>query len=440
MSTADTAAATRHPGPQPDVRRVPLWRNLQFQTLWIGATTSTLGVSVADIAYPLTILAITRSPAMAGLFAAVQALGMLLAGLPAGVLADRYDSRTIVICTEAARAVVTGAVAVALIMGYRSLPVLFAAAALLGIGQAVKGSAQMLLLRSVVPAEQLTQALTQDEVRMNGAALAGPALGGALYAVRALAHAIPFLFTAGSFAAALVTAILMKFAPGAAKDPVDRPSGRAGNTSPGQAGNMLAGVRALWDQPVLRTATLLIMCVNTIGAGLELIIIVLLRHQAVPSGTIGVALGLGAAGGLAGAPLVKVLHRLRPGVLLLRMCLLDVLILGLLALPFGPWWVGGLMFTVMLGVPALRVLVDILVIRQAPAEQRGRVVAALMTMIGLGMPAGLAGCGLLLQNLSAQSAMLTLAAAEAVAVAYCATRRELWQARWPGQGAGSADT
>jgi hypothetical protein len=34
---------------------------------------------------------------------------MLLAGLPAGVLADRYDSRTIVICTEAARAVVTGA-------------------------------------------------------------------------------------------------------------------------------------------------------------------------------------------------------------------------------------------------------------------------------------------------------------------------------------------
>ena len=228
MSTADTAADTRHPGPQPDVRRVPLWRNLQFQTLWIGATTSTLGVSVADIAYPLTILAITRSPAMAGLFAAVQALGMLLAGLPAGVLADRYDSRTIVICAEAARAVVTGAVAVALIMGYRSLPVLFAAAALLGIGQAVKGSAQMLLLRSVVPAEQLTQALAQDEVRMNGAALAGPALGGALYAVRALAHAIPFLFTAGSFAAALVSAILGSSCRGRRKT---RETGRRG--SPG---------------------------------------------------------------------------------------------------------------------------------------------------------------------------------------------------------------
>jgi hypothetical protein len=445
MRTTGTAARPQGS----EVRPVPLWRNWQFQTLWFGAATSTLGVSVADIAYPLTILAITRSPAMAGLFAAVQALGMLLAGLPSGVLADRYDSRTIVIVTEAARAFVTGAVAVALVTGHGSLPVLFSAAALLGAGQAVKGSAQMLLLRSVVPAQQLTQALTQDEIRMNGAALAGPALGGALYAVRALAHAVPFLFTAASFAAALISAIGMKFAPGAVGQPPRRTEARSGAASSARAGaskagasgsgSMLAGVRVLWEQPVLRTATVLIMCVNTIGAGFELIIIVLLRHQAVPSGTIGLALGLGAAGGLAGAPLVPLLHRLRPGVLLLGMCLLDVLILGLLAVPFGPWWVAGLMFIVMLGVPAIRVLVDILVIRQAPAEQRGRVVAALMTLIGLGMPAGLAGCGLLLQYLPAQAAMLTLAATEAIAVAACATRRELWQARWPAQTVGSAD-
>ena len=176
---------------------------------------------------------------------------------------------------------------------------------------------------------------------------------------------------------------------------------------------------------------MLITFVNTIGAGLDLVIIVILRHQAVPPGMIGVALGAGAAGGLAGAPLVGVLHRLRPGVLMLGMCLLDVLILALLAVPFGPWWVAGLLFIVMLGVPAIRVMVDILVIRQAPPEQRGRVVAALMTLIGLGIPAGLAGCGLLLQYVPAQAAMLTLAAIEAAGVAYCSTKRQLWQARWP---------
>src|SRR5579859_370114 len=152
----------------------PLWRNWPFQTLWVGASASSLGVSVADIAYPLAILAVTRSPALAGLFAAVQGLGMLAAGLPAGLLADRYDRRAIVIVTEGARAAVTAAVAVGLIAGWLSLPLLFAAAALLGAGQAIRNAAVMLLLRSVVPPGQLTQALTQDEVRMNGARLAGP--------------------------------------------------------------------------------------------------------------------------------------------------------------------------------------------------------------------------------------------------------------------------
>lgn len=442
MSSVRGAAVARQPDADreaarpaaEDHRETPgprsLWRNVTFQTLWIGASTSSLGVSVADIAYPLTILAISRSPALAGLFAAVQGLGMLAAGLPAGLLADRYDSRRIVIVAEAARAAVTAVVAAALSTGWLSLPLLFAAAAALGAGQAARNAAGMLLMRSVVPPGQLTRALTQDEVRINGAALAGPALGGTLYAIRALAHAIPFLFTAGSFLVALITATLMR-----------APAGQRGSTAPAGgppagAGSMLAGVRTLWGQPVLRAATMLIMFVNTIGAGLDLVIIVILRHQAVPSSVIGLALGIGAAGGLAGAPLVRILHRLRPGMLLLAVCMLDVVILALLAVPSGPWWVAGLLFAVMLGVPAIRVLVDILVIRQAPPEQRGRVVAALMTLIGLGMPAGLAGCGLLLQYLPAQAAMLTLAAAEAVGVAYGSTRRELWQARWPGEDTG----
>ncbi|MGH3254436.1 MAG: MFS transporter [Streptosporangiaceae bacterium] len=424
-----TVTVTGQAAAGPAIAPLPLRRNLRFQTLWIGMTASTVGVSVADVAYPLIILAMTGSPGLAGLFAAVQAIGMLVAGLPAGSLADRYDSRTIVIATEAARAAVTAGVVVALVAGWLSLPLLLAAAALLGIGQAIKGAAGLLLMRSVVAPEQLTRALTQDEVRMNGAALAGPAIGGALYGVHALAHALPFMFTAGSFLVALAAAALMAVVPGRPWDvrvqPADRPEGATGS------GSMLVGLRTLWEQPVLRAATMLIMFVNTIGAGLDLVIIVILRHQAVPPGMIGVALGAGAAGGLAGAPLVRVLHRLRPGVLMLGLCLLDVLILALLAVPFGPWWVAGLLFIVMLGVPAIRVMVDILVIRQAPPEQRGRVIAALMTLIGLGIPAGLAGCGLLLQYLPAQAAMLTLAAIEAAGVAYCSTKRQLRQARWP---------
>jgi MFS family permease len=318
---------------------------------------------------------------------------------------------------HATRTTVACVVAIALAGGWLTLPLLVAAAVVLGAGQSLGGAANILLLRSIVPGEQLTLALTQDEVRINGASLAGPALAGALYGLH---HVAPFTFTAAAFCLALAATA---FLPARITHPTP-------NEEPAARG-MLAGLRELWAQPVLRAVMMLIMGVNTVGAGLELVVIVILRHQAVPPYAIGLALGIGAAGGLAGAPMVKLLHRLPPGVLLLAVCGMEVPVLLLLAVPFGPWWAAGVLFTGLLGVPALRVLFDILIIRQAPPERRGRVVAAAMTLIALGMPAGIAGCGLLLQYLPAQSAMLTLAAAMAVVTAYGLSRPELRHARWP---------
>jgi predicted MFS family arabinose efflux permease len=194
---------------------------------------------------------------------------------------------------------------------------------------------------------------------------------------------------------------------------------------------MLAGLRVLWADPVLRAAMLLIMLVNAVGVGLDLVVIVILRDQRVPSAQIGLVLAAVAVGGLVGAPLVKPLHRIRPGVLLLGLCLIDVPMEAGLALPFGPVWVAALLFVPSLGVPAVRVLIDVLIFRNTPDKQRGRAVAAVMTMMAIGMPCGLAVTGALLQWLPARTALLTLAAVLAVGVLYCASKRELWRARWP---------
>jgi MFS family permease len=396
---------------------VPLRRNLRFQTFWTGSASATLGQAVADVAYPLAIVTMTGSPGKAALFSAVQITGMLAAGLPVGSLADRYDSQRLALVAHAIRTTVACVVAIALAGGWLTLPLLVAAAVVLGAGQALGGATNILLLRSIVPGEQLTLALTQDEVRINGASLVGPALAGALYGLH---HVAPFTFTAAAFFLALTATVFL-------------PAGLARPTRAKEAaeGGILDGIRELWGQPVLRAAVMLVMGVNTVGAGLELVVIVILRHQAVPPYSIGLALGIGAAGGLAGAPLVKFLHRLPPGVLLLAVCGMEVPILLLLAVPFGPWWAAGVLFTGLLGVPALRVLADILIIRQATPERRGRVVAAVMTLIALGMPVGIAGCGLLLQYLPAQIAMLTLAAAMAVVTTFGLSCRELRHARWP---------
>jgi MFS family permease len=433
MSDTATAPATKQPV-APTATPHPLRKNLQFQTLWVGASMSTLGVAVATVAYPLAILGLTGSPGRAGLFAAVEAIGMLVAGLPAGQLADRYDRRMIVIAAEAGRAAVTGVIVAALVMGWLSLPLLLGAAVLLGAGQSVTGAARLPLVRSVVAPEQLTAALVQDEVRQGGAALAGPPIAGALYAIRALAHAVPFLFTAGSFVLSLLAAVLMKVMPGgtAEEDHGRRPAHDAGQASRGgSAPGMLAGVVAIARHPVVRAALGLFMLANTLGAGMDLIIIVLLRHQHVHASIIGLVLACSAVGTLAGAPLVKRLHRLPPGVLLITVAGILVPVTALLALPFGPVWTASLLFVSMLGVPALRVLLDVLILRQTPDQERGRVVAAVMVILGLGTPIGAGTAGLMLQYLSPTAAMLTLAGALGVIVAVFASRRELLEARWP---------
>ena len=66
---------------------------------------------------------------------------------------------------------------------------------------------------------------------------------------------------------------------------------------------------------------------------------------------------------------------------------------------------------------------DVLILRQAPAGERGRVVGAVMTLFGLGMPVGFVLAGLLLQFLSASTAMLILAGAPGAGIICCGARR-----------------
>lgn len=143
-----------------------LLSNRNFRLLWVGSACSLLGLEAADIAYPLVALAITGSPAWAGLFGAVQLAAALTVGLPAGDLLDRRDCRRVLIAAEGVRLLTTTGAAVALASGELGMPLLLIVAAALGAAQPFSSGARMIALRAVVPSEQLTAALTQDEVRV----------------------------------------------------------------------------------------------------------------------------------------------------------------------------------------------------------------------------------------------------------------------------------
>jgi MFS family permease len=402
----------------------PLRRNWRFQTLWVGSTGSFLGMEAADVGYPLVILAMTGSPAQAGLFGFVQTVATLLLGLPAGRLVDRFDRRRLLLLAEGGRMLAVAGVAVALAMGRLTMPHLLATAAVLGAGASLSGPARMLVVRAIVPPSQLTAALTQDEVRTNIATLLGAPLGGLLFGVRQF---LPFALSAVTLLLSWLAVLIVRVPvpPGAA----DEDRGEADDREAGWT----AGVRLLLGHPVLRAATLVVMTLNTVGAPLLLITIVVLQRQDVPPWQTGVALSGLAIGGLLGARLVRPLHRLPPGTVLVGVLMSQIPVFALLALPLGPWWVMALLVCSMLGVPALSVLLDVLIFRQVPDRRRGSVIVATATLAGVGAPVGTAVAGLLLQHLAPQAALLLVAAFLAVAGVYAGTRAELRAARWPEQ-------
>jgi MFS family permease len=193
--------------------------------LWIGSTIGFLGMEAADIGYPLAVLALTGSPALAGLLGVVQTLALLVLVGPAGVLLDRYDRRRILLAAEAGRAIV----AVAFALHRLTFVHLLGVAVALGAGAAFGAPARMLVVRAVVPADRLTAALTQEEVRNGTAALVGPPLGGALYG---LAPALPFLFSAVALAASWACVLLVRIPRGGRRAAVGRPTGIGAGSSP----------------------------------------------------------------------------------------------------------------------------------------------------------------------------------------------------------------
>lgn len=430
--------STKAPAP------APLRKNWRFQLLWAGSATALLGVEAADVAYPLTVLALTGSAALAGLFGLVQGVALLLAGLPAGEVTDRCDRRLVLVAAESVRACATASVAVALALGHLTLPHLLVVAVALGGAQPFGGTARMLLVRTVVPPEQLTSALTQDEMRVSAAQLAGPPLGGTLYG---LGRAVPFVFTALAFTVSLVCALVVRPVGGARPQPsavtgAGASAGKDGGSGAGggqRGGRLLAGVRLLWADPLLRSAVMLLASLNTVGAPIGLAAVYILREQGTAPWATGAALSGAAIGGLLGAALVGPLHRrFRPGMLLLCATAAEVPLVAGLGLPLGPWWVAALMLCTMLVIPSLSVLVDVLIFRQVPDSQRGRTIGAVMTLLGMGIPLGMAGTGVLLQWLGGTGAVLCLAGFLTAVCAWCGLRGGLRSAEWPAvDGSGS---
>ncbi|WP_234339996.1 MFS transporter [Streptomyces sp. NRRL F-3307] len=161
-----------------------MWRDGDFRRLWVGQTASQLGEHASLVVLPL--FAVLTLDAGAGQLGALRAVGqapILLLSLLAGAWVDRWRTRTVMVLTDAGRALALGAAAVAGLLGGLGLPALLVVAFAVGALSVFFDMAYQTSLVRLVRRDQLVRGNSALEGSRSAAQIGGPALGGALVSV-----------------------------------------------------------------------------------------------------------------------------------------------------------------------------------------------------------------------------------------------------------------
>jgi MFS family permease len=256
------------------VTLVPLRRNRDFVLLQLGQTLSTIGSESTAIAYPLLVLAVTHSPAQAGIVGFARIVPWPLLGLVAGVAADRLPRKRIMIAADAVRVVALGSLLAALAVDRISVVQIALVAFVEGSMHVFFNVAELGAMRSVVPASQMPAAAAAEQARWSTVTIVAPPLGGSLFG---LGRALPFVADVGSYAFSLASLLAMR-----------TPFQEERKEHPAALrAELVEGVRWLWRHRFFRDCALIFSFGNLVYEGLFLVLIVVGRRQGLSGGEIG---------------------------------------------------------------------------------------------------------------------------------------------------------
>lgn len=352
-----------------DVRTPPLARNRDFMLLWSGEALSQLGSQASTVAFPLLVLALTGSAAKAGIVGLAKWVPLAVAALPAGVVADRFDRKRLMIFSDVVRALLLASIPVALWLGRPPFIQIAAVAFADGCLFTLRYVCERGVLRRVVAPNQIPDAVAQNEARLFAASIVGPPLGGVLFAA---ARALPFVADAVSYGASMVTVAATRFHAG----------GRTSDAT-GRFGGLGEGLAWLWRAPFFRTMTLLFAAGNPVFTGLYLLAILLAKRHGASSGAVGAMFALVGGGGLLGALIAAPLRRqLSPRTALVGAAWVMAGVVPLLFVVHAALLIGLVVAACELPTPMANALVAGNRVAVTPDHLQGRVQAAatLLTM------------------------------------------------------------
>ncbi|MEU6215990.1 MFS transporter [Streptomyces sp. NPDC047022] len=358
--------------------RAPAWRG-GFGRLWTAAVVSRFGDALRTAALPLLAVRLTDDPLVIAFVTACGYVPWLLFGLLGGAVADRLDQRRAMWAVDTVRGLLVAAFALAVALGYASIPLLLVLAFSLTTLQTLFDNASTALLPSLVDRETLGSANAR---LMTGQQFAGGLLAGPFVPLLLAAGAfMPFAADAGTYllAAALVASLRL------------RPSGREPRAAGGTLRAEIAeGLRVLWCDRVLRAVCAATLLCN-IGMGGLIATLVLHVTRWLHAGTEGYAAAMTAysAGGLAGGfAAQRIARRTGRARALLVAGTIQTASLLLIGTVRHPWaLLAGMLLLGSMGM-VWNVNQVTLMQQRSPESMTGRVASAFRTASTAGAPLG----------------------------------------------------
>ncbi len=315
-----------------------LWRSRDFLLLWSGQTVSTLGTGVSKFALPLLALALTHSPALAGLMAAARQAPYLLFSLPAGALIDRWDRKAVMVGCDVVRWLALGSIPLAFALGHLTLAQVYLVAFVEGTAYVLFSLAQIAALPQIVAPAHLSRAYSLDNASDYAGELLGPALGAFIIGLAPVIEAgtmLAYLADSISYLLSVISLWCMRVPFQKERVMVSQRSLRK---------EIAEGLRFLWGQRRLRVMAALTAAINFLQSAITLAVIVLGRDDLrLDVRALGFILSAGGVGGVLGALLAPWLRaRLRFGQVIIGSVLLWALaVLALVVAPSAVWLVLG---------------------------------------------------------------------------------------------------
>jgi hypothetical protein len=158
------------------------FRHRDFTAFYFGRTFNALAGQMIDVAIGWTVYKLTGSAFALGLVGLCVFLPNILFALPAGQVADMFPRKyTMIACTTLSTTAAVG-LFIAALTGTIAVPLLYALIVVFGIARAFSGAASQALIPSLVPKEHIANAIALASSAYQTATIAGPAVGGLLYA------------------------------------------------------------------------------------------------------------------------------------------------------------------------------------------------------------------------------------------------------------------